>query len=217
MMEKFRRLEAVAVSLPRDNIDTDMIIPAELCKVFPDDLMGFGKGLFHNLRFRADGTEDATCVLNFQEYRGASILVAGDNFACGSSREIAVWALLGYGFRCVIAESFGDIFYNSSFQMGLLPIVLPSVGLHALRKAVTDAAGQRPTVVDLEAQQIIGPDGVIQQFEIGAMRRRTLLEGLDGIGVTLLRADAINAFETADRAARPWAHNVVHRTIPQTR
>ena len=149
--------------------------------------------------------------MNFPEYRTARILVAGDNFACGSSREIAVWALLGYGFRCVIAESFGDIFYNSSFQMGLLPIVLPADGVHALREAVTAAAGKRPTVVDLEAQTVVGPDGVAQRFEIGAMRRRTLLEGLDGVGVTLLHADAINTFETADRAARPWVHNVVRR------
>lgn len=205
-MEKFSRLEAVAVALPRDNIDTDMIIPAELCKVLPDDVMAFGNSLFYNLRIRPDGSEDPGCVLNLPQYRSARILVAGNNFACGSSREMAVWALLGYGFRCVIAQSFGDIFYNSCFRMGLLPIVLPAENLHALREAVTVAAGKRPTVVDLQAQTLVGPDGAAQRFEIDAMRRRTLLEGLDGVGVTLLRVAAIDAFETADRAARPWVH-----------
>ena len=112
--------------------------------------------------------------------------------------------------------SFGDIFYNRSFQMGLLPIVLPADDLHALRKSVTEAAGKRPTVVNLEAQAVVGPDGATQRFEIDAMRRRTLLEGLDGIGVTMLRADAINAFEAADRTARPWVHSVTHPAAGRT-
>jgi 3-isopropylmalate/(R)-2-methylmalate dehydratase small subunit len=205
-MEKFQKLQSPAVPLARDNVDTDMIIPAELCKVFPDDVMAFGKSLFWNLRFHADGTPDPTCVLSLPQYRDAKILVAGDNFACGSSREIAVWALMGYGFRCVIAESFGDIFYNSSFRMGLLPIVLPYAGFQALREAVIAADGARPTIVDLEMQTVTGPDGVVRHFDIEAMRRRTLLEGLDGVDVTLLRADEIDRFEKADRADRPWIH-----------
>jgi 3-isopropylmalate/(R)-2-methylmalate dehydratase small subunit len=205
MMEKFTKLEAVAAPMLRDNIDTDAIIPVAQMKVLAGD---FGKSLFFNLRYRPDGSENPDFVLNRPEYRSARILVAANNFACGSSREHAVWALLGFGIRCVIAESFGDIFYNNSFRMGLLPVVLPREQVQALGEAVTAAAGTRNVVVDLQAQTITGPDAIVYAFEIDANRRRILLEGLDGVGVTLLRADDIAAFQARDRVDRPWVYDI---------
>jgi 3-isopropylmalate/(R)-2-methylmalate dehydratase small subunit len=203
MMERFLRAEGVALSMPRDNIDTDAILPVRYMKAMDED---FGKGLFGNLRYNVDGSANPDFDLNKAEYATAKILVVGDNFGCGSSREHAVWALLGYGFRCVIAKGFGDIFYNNCFRAGLLPISLSSEAIDSLSAAVAQAAGKRNTVVDLKSQTIVSPDGARYEFEIEAMRRRILLDGLDGIGVTLLYVDAITSYQERDRAARPWVY-----------
>lgn len=202
-MEPLGKLVAVAAPMLRNNIDTDAIIPVEHIKSLTAD---FGKYLFANWRYRSDGSEDPQFVLNRPEYRSARILIAGDNFGCGSSREHAVWALLGYGIRCVVAESFGDIFYNNSLRMGLLPVVLPRAAVQALGRAVSAAAGTRPTIADVESLTLIGPDESIYTFELDAARRQMLLEGLDGIGITLLRAAEIAAFQERDRAHRPWVY-----------
>jgi len=203
-MEKFTVLDAVAAPMLRDNVDTDTIIPIPFLKEPDVDL---GKHVFNNLRYNSDGSENPEFILNRPEYRRAGILVSYNNFGCGSSREHAVWALLGFGIRCVIAGSFGDIFYNNSFRMGLLPIVLPRSELHALGEAVHTAAGRSSTRVDLETQTIASPDGTTYRFQIDAMRRRMLLEGLDQIGMTLLHVEQIEAFEREKRAARGWMYH----------
>ena len=205
MMEKFQKLNAVAVPMLHNNIDTDAMIPAAYMKTLKSD---FGRDLFHHLRYNTDGSENPDFILNKPEYRPAKIIVSHNNFGCGSSREAAVWALLGYGIRAVVAESYGDIFYNSSFRMGLLPIMLPRQELHALGEAVEKAGGKKNTSVDLEAQTITSPDGTVYPFQIEATRKRILLEGLDGVGLTLLHADAIAAFQQKDRARRPWVHDI---------
>ena len=202
-MEKFTTLEAIAVPMLRDNIDTDTIIPIPFLKEPDSDL---GKHLFHNLRYNDDGTENADFILNRPEYRAAKIVVSHNNFGCGSSREHAVWALLGFGIRCVIAGSFGDIFYNNSLRMGLLPIALPDAELESLARATENAAGRRPTLVNLETQTVTDADGVPYRFAIDATRRRALLEGLDAVGMTLLHAEKIAAFERDARARRPWLY-----------
>ena len=204
-MEKFKTLHSVAVPMLRDNIDTDAILPVAYMKTIKSD---FGRDLFHNQRYKTDGSENPDFILNKPEYRPSQIIVAHNNFGCGSSRETAVWALLGYGIRAVVAESFGDIFYNSSFRMGLLPITLPREELHALGEAVEKAGGKKSTIVDLESQTITGPDNVTYKFHIDATRRKILLEGLDGVGLTLLHANAIAAFQKKDRARRPWIHDI---------
>ncbi|HEY1727372.1 MAG TPA: 3-isopropylmalate dehydratase small subunit [Candidatus Baltobacteraceae bacterium] len=204
-MEKFKHISGVAVPMLRDNIDTDAIIPVPFLK---DPNTDFGAHLFHNLRYDVDGREIPAFILNRREYRRAQIVVAQKNFGCGSSREHAVWALMGFGIRCVIAESFGDIFYNSSLRMGLLPVILPGSAISAVGDAVERSAGRNPMHVDLEAQRITTPDGVEFHFEIEPMRRRMLLEGLDAVGVTLLQADKIEAFEKQARARRPWMYDV---------
>lgn len=202
-MQRFARAEGVAVSMLRDNVDTDTILPVRYMKAMDQD---FGKGLFGNLRYNADGSDQADFELNQPEYAASIVLVAGDNFGCGSSREHAVWALLGYGFRCVIAKGFGDIFYNNCLRAGLVPISLLPEKVDRLAAAVERAAGRRNIVVDLDSQTIIDPDGAHYAFEIEALRRRMLLEGLDGIGLTLLHADAIASYQKRDRAAHPWIY-----------
>ena len=204
-MEKFKTLHAVAVPMLRDNIDTDAILPVAYMKTIKSD---FGKDLFHNLRYRPDGSENPDFILNKPDYRPSKIIVSHNNFGCGSSRETAVWALLGYGIRVVVAESFGDIFYNNSFRMGLLPITLPREQLHELGEAVEKAGGKKNTIVDLESQTIIGPNDVTYKFQIDATRRKILLEGLDGVGLTLLNADKIADFQKKDRERRPWVHDI---------
>ena len=208
-MEAFKRLEAIAAPMLRDNVDTDAIIPVAHMKSMSGD---FGSSLFAHWRYRPDGSEDATFILNRPEYRRSRILVAGSNFGCGSSREHAVWALLGFGIRCVIAESFGDIFYNNSFRMGLLPITLAPDDIESLGAEVTHATGARLTIVDLESQQIIGPGGGRYSFAVESSKRHILLGGLDAVGVTLLRAKEIRDFQERDRAARPWIHSIDPRT-----
>lgn len=200
-MEKFTSLTSVAAPMPVINIDTDMIIPKQFLKTIKRT--GLGKSLFYEMRFEEDGSENADFVLNQPAYRGANILVAGDNFGCGSSREHAPWALLDYGIRCVISTSFADIFYNNCFKNGILPIV---VSPDELDKLMDDAQrGSNATLsVDLETQTIKGPDGGTITFEIDAFRKHCLMNGLDDIGLTMEKAPHIDSFEGQMTDTRPW-------------
>ncbi|TVQ55776.1 MAG: 3-isopropylmalate dehydratase small subunit [Rhodobacteraceae bacterium] len=200
-MQKFDVLTGVAAPLPLINVDTDMIIPKQFLKTIKRT--GLGKNLFDEMRYDEDGAERPDFVLNKPAYRDAKILVAGDNFGCGSSREHAPWALLDFGIRCVIAPSFADIFYNNCFKNGILPIVLPQAEVDKLMDDAERGANAILTV-DLEAQTISGPDGGSIAFDIDPHLKRCLLEGLDDIGLTLEKADAIAAFETRRAAAQPW-------------
>ena len=201
-MDKFVKLTGVAAPLPVVNIDTDMIIPKDYLKTIKRT--GLGKGLFAEARYNEDGSLNETFVLNKPAYQNATILVAGDNFGCGSSREHAPWALLDFGIRCVISTSFADIFYNNCFKNGILPIV---VSQEDLDKLMDDASRGSNAIltVDLEAQEITGPDGGRIGFEIDAFRRHCLLNGLDDIGLTLEKATAIDGFEKQNASSRPWA------------
>jgi 3-isopropylmalate/(R)-2-methylmalate dehydratase small subunit len=200
-MDKFDTLTGVAAPLPLINVDTDMIIPKQFLKTIKRT--GLGKNLFDEMRYNADGSENPDFVLNKPAYRNATILVAGDNFGCGSSREHAPWALLDFGIRCVIAPSFADIFFNNCFKNGILAIVLPQ---EEVDKLLADAErGANATLtVNLEEQTIQGPDGGTIRFEIDPFRKRCLLEGLDDIGLTMEKAEAIDAFEARRRVAQPW-------------
>ena len=200
-MEKFTTLTGIAAHLPMINVDTDMIIPKQYLKTIKRT--GLGTALFSEMRYNEDGTENADFILNKPAYRKAQVLVAGDNFGCGSSREHAPWALLDFGIRCLIAPSFADIFYNNCFKNGILPITLPQAEID---KLIDDASRGANAVltVDLEAQEIRGPDGGAIRFEIDPFRKRCLMEGLDDIGLTLEKADAIEAFERASQVQRPW-------------
>jgi 3-isopropylmalate/(R)-2-methylmalate dehydratase small subunit len=201
-MEKFTALTSVAAPLPLINIDTDMIIPKQFLKTIKRT--GLGKSLFYEMRYDESGGENPDFVLNKPAYRNAKILVAGENFGCGSSREHAPWALLDFGVRCVISTSFADIFYNNCFKNGILPVV---VSPQDLAKLMDDAErGANATLtVDLEKQEIRGPDGGVVRFEIDPFRKKCLMEGLDDIGLTLQAADSIQAFEDRAGLARPWA------------
>ena len=195
-MDKFTTLTGVAAPLPITNIDTDMIIPKQYLKTIART--GLGKGLFSEMRFNEDGSENPDFVLNKPAYRNAQILVAEDNFGCGSSREHAPWALLDFGIKCVISTSFADIFYNNCFQNGILPA---KVSAEDLQKLMDDASrGSNATLsVDLEKQEIRGPDGGVVKFEIDEFRKHCLLNGLDSIGLTMVKEPKIKAFE--DRLA----------------
>ena len=201
-MEKFTSLTSVAAPLPMINVDTDMIIPKQFLKTIKRT--GLGRSLFYEMRFDENGNENADFVLNKPQYRNAKILVVGDNFGCGSSREHAPWALLDFGIRCVISTSFADIFYNNCFKNGILPV---TVSPEDLAKLFDDAErGANATLtVDLEAQEIRGPDGGVVRFDIDPFRKKCLLEGLDEIGLTMQKADKILAFEETAALARPWA------------
>ncbi len=200
-MEKFTSLTGVAAPLDIRNVDTDMIIPKQYLKTIKRT--GLGTGLFSEMRYKDDGSENPDFVLNKPAYRQAKILVAEDNFGCGSSREHAPWALLDFGIRCVISTSFADIFYNNCFKNGILPIV---VSPEDLAKLMDDASrGANATLsVDLEAQEIRGPDGGVIHFDIDPHRKHCLLNGLDDIGLSLQKADEISAFETKEHAEHPW-------------
>lgn len=200
-MKKFNTLTGVAAPLPIINIDTDMIIPKDYLKTIKRT--GLGKGLFAEMRFNDDGSQNADFVLNKAGWKNASILVAGDNFGCGSSREHAPWALVDFGISCVISTSFADIFYNNCFNNGLLPIV---VSASDLEKLLDDAArGANATLtVDLEAQTIKGPDGGTIHFDIDPARKHKMLNGLDDIGLTMERGSEITGFENLVAATRPW-------------
>jgi 3-isopropylmalate/(R)-2-methylmalate dehydratase small subunit len=200
-MEKFSRLTGVAAPLPVVNVDTDMIIPKDYLKTIKRT--GLGKGLFAEARYNEDGSENPEFVLNQPAWRNASILVAGDNFGCGSSREHAPWALLDFGIRCVISTSFADIFYNNCFKNGILPIV---VSQEDLDKLMDDARrGANATVsVDLEEQELRGPDGGVIKFDIDAFKKHCLLNGLDDIGLTLEKASAIDTYEAKNSTTHSW-------------
>jgi 3-isopropylmalate/(R)-2-methylmalate dehydratase small subunit len=201
-MEKFTVLEGVAAPMRVINVDTDMIIPKQYLKTIKRT--GLGKGLFSEQRHKDDGSENPDFVLNKPAYRNAKVIVAGDNFGCGSSREHAPWALADYGIRCVISTSFGDIFYNNCFKNGLLPI---RVSPEDLEKLFDDAdRGANSTLtVDLEKQEIRGPDGGVVKFEIDAFRKHCLLNGLDDIGLTQQKRSKIVGYEQKAHEARPWA------------
>jgi 3-isopropylmalate dehydratase small subunit len=199
-MEPFNRLEGRAAPLALANIDTDQIIPAQFLKTV--ERAGLGKGLFYSLRFDDTGAEKPDFVLNQPGYRGANILIAGDNFGCGSSREHAPWALMDYGVKCVIAPSFADIFFNNSTNNGLLLVTLPEGEVEDLLDQAR--GGNHTFAIDLEAQTVTGPDGKAHAFEIEAGRKRKLLLGLDAIGETLLHGQDIDRFEEKRRMTQPW-------------
>jgi 3-isopropylmalate/(R)-2-methylmalate dehydratase small subunit len=201
-MQKFTKLTAVAAPFPLRNVDTDMIIPKQFLKTI--QRTGLGKSLFFELRYDESGKESPDFVLNKPAYRKAEILIAGENFGCGSSREHAPWALLDYGIRCIIAPDFADIFYNNCLQNGILPIKLSQPEVDKLMDDAERGANATLTV-DLEAQEIRGPDGGAIPFEIEAFSKHCLLHGLDNIGLTLEKTDAIDLYEQKAAAARPWA------------
>jgi 3-isopropylmalate/(R)-2-methylmalate dehydratase small subunit len=201
-MEKFTVLEGVAAPLRVINVDTDAIIPKQYLKTIKRT--GLGVGLFSEKRYRDDGSENPDFVLNKPAYRNAKILVAGDNFGCGSSREHAPWALQDFGITCVISTSFGDIFYNNCFKNGVLPIKVSPEDLEKLFDDAERGANARLTI-DLEAQEIRGPDGGVIAFDIDPYRKHLMLNGLDDIGLTLVKHDKITSFEDKAKAARPWA------------
>lgn len=200
-MEKFTKLNAVAAPLPMGNVDTDMIIPKQFLRTIKRT--GLSEGLFYEMRFDENGKPKSDFVLDQPAYKNAEILVTGQNFGCGSSREHAPWALLDAGIRCIIAPSFADIFYNNCFKNGILPIVLPKEQVDLL---MDDAErGANATIsVDLESQEITGPDGGTINFEVDAHRKHCLLNGLDDIGLTMEKAPAIDAYEAKQRHASPW-------------
>jgi 3-isopropylmalate/(R)-2-methylmalate dehydratase small subunit len=201
-MQKFTTLTGIAAYLPMINVDTDMIIPKQYLKTIKRT--GLGSGLFAELRYDEQGNPVPDFVLHQPPYTEAKILITGENFGCGSSREHAPWALLDFGISCIVAPSFADIFYNNCFKNGILPITLPQAEID---KLIDDASRGANAVlhVDLEAQEIRGPDGGKIHFDIDPFRKRCLMEGLDDIGLTLEKAEAIEAFERDARAARPWA------------
>jgi 3-isopropylmalate/(R)-2-methylmalate dehydratase small subunit len=200
-MEKFTILEGVAAPLRAINVDTDAIIPKQYLKTIKRT--GLGAGLFAEKRYRDDGSENPDFVLNKPAYRSATILVAGDNFGCGSSREHAPWALMDFGISCVISTSFGDIFYNNCFKNGVLPIVVKAADFEKLFDDAERGANARLTI-DLARQEIHGPDGGTIHFDIDPHRKQCLLNGLDDIAQTLVKQDKIARFEEKARAARPW-------------
>jgi len=200
-MQKFTVLEGVAAPLKMINIDTDMIIPKQYLKTIKRT--GLAKGLFAEKRYRDDGSENPDFVLNKPAYRKAKILVAGDNFGCGSSREHAPWALMDFGITCVISTSFGDIFYNNCFKNGVLPVRVKPEDLEKLFDDA-DRGANATLTVDLEKQEIRGPDGGVVKFDIEPHRKQALLNGLDEIGKTLQKQDQIGRFEAKSKASRPW-------------
>jgi 3-isopropylmalate dehydratase small subunit len=199
-MRAFTRLDGRAAVLHIANLDTDQIIPKQFLKTVERE--GLAKGLFYDLRFDGEGRPNPDFVLNQPAFQNAHILIAGENFGCGSSREHAPWALLDFGVDCVIASSFGDIFYENCFQNGLLPVVLPEPNIHALMAEAK--GGNHVFSIDLEAQTVTAPSGKVARFEIDPGRKRKMLEGLDSVGETLVHADDIASFEQRRKLAQPW-------------
>ncbi|WP_374575302.1 3-isopropylmalate dehydratase small subunit [Phenylobacterium sp.] len=199
-MQAFTKLDAKLAPLPLANIDTDQIIPKQFLKTVERE--GLGKGLFYDFRFDEQGREKPDFVLNKPEYKGVGVLVAGDNFGCGSSREHAPWALMDFGVHCVISTSFADIFYNNCFQNGLLPVVLKADEVQALMDEAK--GGNHMVTVDLEAQKVVSPSGQTFRFDIDPARKEKMLKGLDAIGETLQQAAAIDVFEERRAIAQPW-------------
>ena len=200
-MEKFKKMTGIAAPMPLVNIDTDMIIPKVFLKTIKRS--GLGVNLFDEMRYDRDGNEIPDFVLNKPQYREAEILVAGDNFGCGSSREHAPWALQDFGIKAVISTSFADIFFNNCFKNGILPIVLPPEQVDVLMKDAEKGANARMTV-DLEAQEITTSDGQVFTFEVDAFKKHCLLNGLDDIGLTMEKSAAIDSFEAQAAQSRPW-------------
>ena len=200
-MEKFTTLTAVAAPLPMINVDTDMIIPKQFLKTIKRT--GLGKDLFNEMRYLDDGSENPDFVLNKTAYRNAQILVSGENFGCGSSREHAPWAIVDFGIRCIIAPSFADIFYNNTFKNGILPIVLPAEDVEKLMDDAERGANAIVTI-DLENQTITGPDGGEIKFELDPFKKYCLLNGLDEIGLSMEKEQSITDFEAKRSVATPW-------------
>ena len=200
-MEKFEKMTAVAAPMPLINIDTDMIIPKQFLKTIKRS--GLGVSAFHEMRYQMDGTENPDFILNQEAYRDANILVAGDNFGCGSSREHAPWALLDFGIRCVISTSFADIFYNNCFKNGILPILVKEDELKLLMQDAEKGSNAR-MIVDLENQQIETSDGEIMKFDIDQHQKHCLINGLDDIGLTMEKVKSIDTFEAKMAQNVPW-------------
>lgn len=200
-MDKFTTLTGVAAPMPLVNIDTDMIIPKQFLKTIHRS--GLGQHLFSEMRFDQQGNENEDFVLNKPQYRDSQIIIAGDNFGCGSSREHAPWALLDFGIRCVISTSFADIFYNNCFKNGILPVVLPQEAIDALMDDAEKGANARITI-DLEAQTVTGADGTAYGFDIDPHRKHCLLNGLDDIGLTMEHVTHIDSYETRMAQSQPW-------------
>ena len=200
-MEKFQSFSGIAAPMPLVNIDTDMIIPKQFLKTIKRT--GLGVNLFDEMRFDEDGNEIPDFVLNRPAYRGAEILVAGDNFGCGSSREHAPWALRDFGIKVVISTSFADIFHNNCFKNGILPVVLPGEQVDVLMKDAGKGENARVTV-DLESQTVSTTDGTTFSFDVDPFQKHCLLEGLDDIGLSMQKMDAIEAFESTARSRTPW-------------
>ena len=200
-MEKFDTLSGVAAPLPLINIDTDMIIPKQFLKTIKRS--GLGVNLFDEMRYDDNGAELPDFVLNKDQYRDSQIIVAGDNFGCGSSREHAPWALLDFGIRCVVSTSFADIFYNNCFKNGILPIVLDQAQVDVLMKDAEKGSNAR-IEVDLANQTVTSADGEVFAFEVDAFKKKCLMEGLDDIGLTMEKAASIDTFEASATASRPW-------------
>lgn len=202
-MEKFNKLTGIAAPFDMINVDTDQIIPKLHLRTIKRT--GLGAVVFEELRFNTDGTEKSDFVLNQEPYRNAQILVAGDNFGCGSSREHAPWALLDFGVRCIISTSFADIFYNNCFKNGILPVTVTKDELDTL---MADAGNREnpELTVDLDSETIRRPNGPVINFKIDQFRRRCLLEGLDDIGLTMQKVEKIDAFESAQRERHPWLY-----------
>ena len=198
-MEKFEILKGIAAPLPMMNVDTDMIIPKQFLKTIKRS--GLGKNLFHELRFDMQGNIKNDFVLNWDPYKQASILIAGENFGCGSSREHAPWSLLDFGFKCIIAPSYADIFYNNCFKNGILPIRLAK---HKVDILMEEATNKNSLTVNLEDQKIIFMNGDTISFEIDAFRKKCLLEGLDDISLTLQKKDKISKYEENLKSTHPW-------------
>ncbi|MDE0751795.1 MAG: 3-isopropylmalate dehydratase small subunit [Planktomarina sp.] len=200
-MEKFEKLTAIAAPMPLINIDTDMIIPKQFLKTIKRS--GLGVSAFHEMRYHLDGSDNPDFILNKEAYQGVNILVAGDNFGCGSSREHAPWALLDFGIRCVISTSFADIFYNNCFKNGILPVIVTEDELLLLMKDAEKGSNAR-MVIDLEKQHIQTSDGEVINFDIDQHRKHCLINGLDDIGLTLEKVTSIDAFETQMAQSTPW-------------
>ena len=200
-MEKFEKLTGVAAPLPQINVDTDMIIPKQFLKTI--NRTGLGKNLFDEMRFDDNGNEIPDFVLNKPQYRETEILIAGDNFGCGSSREHAPWAIKDFGIKCVIAPSYADIFYSNCFKNGILPIALPQEQVDVLMKDAEKGSNAR-IEIDLEAQTITTSDGEVFTFEVDSFKKHCLMNGLDDIGLTMEKAASIETFEASASQSRPW-------------
>ncbi len=200
-MKKFEQFTGIAAPMPLVNIDTDMIIPKQFLKTIKRT--GLGVSLFFEMRYDLEGNENPDFVLNKSAWKNAEIIIAGDNFGCGSSREHAPWALLDHGIKCVISTGIADIFYNNCFKNGILPITLPKEQVDSLMEFAESGSNARFTI-DLENQQITAPDGTKIPFEIDSFKKKCLLEGLDDIGLTMEKVSHIDKFEKNYSLARPW-------------